>query len=238
MNLHDMVMYAWYSLREKFRAMQPKRPAKKRPKSLLPKPQALGMDLEGPIPPQKLAPMKARKGSEPPEPEIRMWTRDDLPELEDIMQGEGQGSITFDSTMLENAVKGSGLFGLVALRERRIVGLLVASEGTLIHVAVRENDKRTGVGKALWNAFLGVLQAGTSISMKIQVRDNNLPAHCFFRKMRFVCTVMLLDSIEGSDDAIYMMMFPKPPKWKIGTLHIVDGEARRTIYKPYPKNKK
>ncbi len=235
MNLHDMLMYAWYVLQTKFRAMKPKRLDKRRSKGTLSQPEGLGIELEGPPPIARLIPTKTIKRSGLPVPEIRMWTRADLPQLEEIMKGEGQSSTTFDETMLENAVTGSGLFGLVALREGVIVGFLVASEGSLIHIAVRESEKWTGVGKALWNGLLEVLQAGTAISMKIQVRDDNLPAHCFFRKIRFVCTTMILNSVEGSDDAIYMMMFPRPPKWRIGTLHIVDGETRRTIYKPYPK---
>lgn len=257
MNLHDMLMYAWYVLQKKFRTIRLPERAKNRRTRRAPEPQVGQVEEDGPIrenkPPKpeierigrnpadaecKPQPKKPRgKGEDRPIPEIRIWTWEDLSELMDVMEGEGQASMAFDKTMLKDHITGSGLLGLVALREGKIVGFIVASQGMVIHIAVKREDHYTGVGTALWNGLVEAFGEETPMNMRVKIRDDNLPAHLFFKKMGFICPAMVLNSIEGSDDAVYMMMYPPPPAWKIGTLHIIDGNEQWQIYRPYPENR-
>ncbi len=94
---------------------------------------------------------------------------------------------------------------LVAEVEGKVVGYIICDirgdEGLIISIAVLRNYRRRGIGKALMEKSIELLE--TDVVM-LTLREHNRAALRFYSKLGFKIKGMLKEYYENDDDAIVM----------------------------------
>jgi len=78
---------------------------------------------------------------------------------------------------------------LIAEAEDKVVGYTVAleaaDEGEILNLAVAENGRRRGLGRALVEAIVGALTARGVRQVYLEVRESNAPARALYASFGF-----------------------------------------------------
>jgi len=77
----------------------------------------------------------------------------------------------------------------------------------LLNFAVDPRCRRRGIGRQLIEKFTGKLRPGLRRSVRLVVRDGNLPAQLFFRALGFRATGVLRGYYERLDEDGYRMEY-------------------------------
>lgn len=120
---------------------------------------------------------------------IREMTIFDISEVLEIEEKASSGSGWTDTGLLTYLMRDDTVF-LVAEKEEEVIGyaglLMVPFEGDLLNIAVRQNERRTGVASRLMERLLqeGAFNGVTNIHL--EVRESNRPAQALYEKFGFV----------------------------------------------------
>jgi len=99
--------------------------------------------------------------------------------------------------------------GMVAEFEERVVGFMIYElHKTRLHVlnfAVRRDIRRRGVGSSMIQKLVSKLSQQRRNRILLEVRETNLPAQLFFRRLNFrAVSIMREFWMDSEEDAIVM----------------------------------
>lgn len=101
---------------------------------------------------------------------------------------------------------------LVAMADDVVAGFIVYSLKMrtcieILNIAVAPEFRRQKIGTQLIDKLQRKLCWGKRSSLRLNVRETNLPAQLFFRENGFVCVEVLHGVYEGTDESAYRMVF-------------------------------
>jgi ribosomal-protein-alanine N-acetyltransferase len=104
---------------------------------------------------------------------------------------------------------------MVAEHGERVVGFMIYElHKTRLHIlnfAVAKNMRMRGVGKQMADKLASKLSSQRRTRITLEVRETNLPAQLFFKKVGFKATNVLRSYYEDSPEDAYVMQFQCTP---------------------------
>lgn len=142
--------------------------------------------------------------------DVRWMIRRDMPEVLDIEKDNDRGWVETDFL---RALKQRNCIGMVCESKpsrhnwARILGFMIyelfKDRVEVIKFAVHPNERRKGVGKALCDKLKSKLSSHRRVRLVIEVPDNALDAHLFFKAQGFEATRI----VPGDDYDLYRMVY-------------------------------
>ena len=140
---------------------------------------------------------------------IRWMIRRDMPE---VLQTE-QLSFEFPWTEEDflRCLRQRNCIGMVAEHGEKVVGFMIYElHKTKLHIlnfAVNPSWRRTGVGIQMIGKLVTKLSSHRRTRITLEVRESNLAAQLFFRKMEFRALRVLRNFYEDSGEDAYLMEY-------------------------------
>ncbi len=101
--------------------------------------------------------------------------------------------------------------GMIALYNHCIVGYMIyelhKSKLHFLNFAVNPEFRRRGVGKQMVEKLVNKLSDQRRNEIVIEVRESNLGAQLFFKKMGFKAVLVLRNHYDNTDEDAYVMRF-------------------------------
>ena len=101
--------------------------------------------------------------------------------------------------------------GMVAEQDDKVVGFMIYElHKDYLHVlrfAVRPNHRRRGVGAQMVAKLVSKLSSSRRTRINLEVRETNLAAQVFFRKMGFRAVAVLRDYYDDSTEDAYEFQY-------------------------------
>ncbi|WP_146455072.1 ribosomal protein S18-alanine N-acetyltransferase [Rubripirellula tenax] len=101
--------------------------------------------------------------------------------------------------------------GMVAEEGDKVVGFMIyelhKNRLHILNFAVAEDQRRNGVGLAMIGKLLGKLSQERRNRIMLEVRETNLEAQLFFKKIGFRAVSVLRDFYEDTDEDAYLMQY-------------------------------
>jgi [ribosomal protein S18]-alanine N-acetyltransferase len=149
------------------------------------------------------------EGNRDIEVHVRWLIRRDMPEVLDIE------STSFEFPWSQEdfiaCLQQRNCIGMVAELDGEVVGYIVyemgRSEFHVLNLAVRPDVRRRGVGQQLIQKIVGKLRAGQRTEVRLEVRETNLAAQLFFRRLSFQAVTVLKDFYEDTVEDAYSMLY-------------------------------
>ena len=88
-----------------------------------------------------------------------------------------------------------------------VLALVMADEGEIADVAVAPDARGRGVARALLDQMIADMVAEGVRALYLEVRESNLSAQLFFKKMGFKAVLVLRSHYDDTDEAAYVMRF-------------------------------
>jgi ribosomal-protein-alanine N-acetyltransferase len=105
--------------------------------------------------------------------------------------------------------------GMVAEHDENVVGFMIYElHKTRLHVlnfCVSPEYRRRGVGSQMINKLVGKLSHQRRTRIMLEVRETNLSAQLFFRRLAFRAISVLRDFYEDTAEDAYLMQFRYQP---------------------------
>lgn len=141
---------------------------------------------------------------------IRWTIRRDMPEVFQTEQASFEYPWTEEDFL--RCLRQRNCIGMVAEHGAKVVGFMIYElHKTKLHIlnfAVHPSWRRTGVGKQMVEKLISKLSSHHRTRITLEVRETNLPAQLFFRKMDFRALRVLRSFYEDSgEDAFLMQMW-------------------------------
>lgn len=141
--------------------------------------------------------------------QVRWSIRRDMPEMLDIEQ------LCFEHAWTEEdflcCLRQRNCIGMVAEHKQRIVGLMIyellKTELHVLNFAVHPSFQRRGVGTQMVDKLKAKLHQQRRDTIRVELRERNLPAQLFFRRQRFVAVDVLRNYYEDIGEDAYQMCF-------------------------------
>lgn len=144
--------------------------------------------------------------------QIRWMIRRDMPEVLDIEHQCFEFPWS-DQNFIDFLRKRNGM-NLVAEIEDRVVGFIMYElHKDRLHIrnfAVDEQFRRCGIGKSMIEKLKNKLSDQRRTHIALEVRETNVPAQLFFRRMGFRATNVLRDFYEDTTEDAYAMEYTIP----------------------------
>lgn len=122
--------------------------------------------------------------------------------------------------------------GMVAECKERVVGFMVyelhKSRLHVLNFAVRPELRRRGVGSRMIAKLVSKLSHQRRDQIQLEVRESNLDAQLFFRRMGFRAVSVLRDFYGDSDEDAYLMVY----HYQSRKLRIKSAPIDRTLRPP------
>lgn len=140
---------------------------------------------------------------------IRWMIRRDMPEVLAIEREVFE----FPWTELEfkRCLRHRAVIGMTAEHGERVVGFMVYEFTTttivLLNFAVLADERRRGVGRQLVEKLQAKCSPQRRTRLELEVRESNLAAQVFFRKMGFRARAILRGGYVDSDEDAYRMVW-------------------------------
>ncbi len=133
--------------------------------------------------------------------------RRDMPEVLEIEQQAFEFPWSEDDFL--RCLRQRNCIGMVAEFEERVVGFMIYElHKTRLHVlnfAVRRDIRRRGVGSSMIQKLVSKLSQQRRNRILLEVRETNLPAQLFFRRLNFrAVSIMREFWMDSEEDAIVM----------------------------------
>lgn len=135
-----------------------------------------------------------------------------LADLGDVVEIENQSfSFPFTRDMFENMLGQEPFSGHVVLKDGHVAGYSLYSrvidEMQLITIAVRQDARRQGLGKALMDAMLKDARDHDAVIIYLDVRESNVAAQCLYKAYGFTpIGVRKKYYQDNNEDAIVMTL--------------------------------
>lgn len=124
-----------------------------------------------------------------PEFVIREMTIFDIPAVLEIEEKASTGSGWTDTGLLTYLMRDDTVF-LAAEKNEEVIGyaglLMIPFEGDLLNIAVRQQERRTGVATALMEKMLHEAAFKGVTDIHLEVRESNEPARALYEKFGFM----------------------------------------------------
>jgi ribosomal-protein-alanine N-acetyltransferase len=145
---------------------------------------------------------------------IRWMIRRDMPEVLNI-ERESFEFPWFEEDFIR-CLRQRNCIGMVAEHGERVVGFMIYElHKTRLHIlnfAVAKNMRKRGVGKQMADKLASKLSSQRRTRITLEVRETNLPAQLFFKKVGFKATNVLRSYYEDSPEDAYVMQFQCIPE--------------------------
>ncbi len=164
-------------------------------------------------PTRKEADMSRQTSSESTDQQVRVhirWMiRRDMPEVLAIEQD------SFEFPWYEEdfirCLRQRNCIGMVAEHGERVVGFMIyelhKSRLHILNFAVAKGIRKRGIGRQMADKLASKLSSQRRTRITLEVRETNLPAQLFFKKVGFRATNVLRSYYEDSPEDAYVMQF-------------------------------
>ncbi len=149
------------------------------------------------------------EGNRDIEVHVRWLIRRDMPEVLDIESTSFEFPWSQDDFI--SCLQQRNCIGMVAELDGEVVGYIVyemgRSEFHVLNLAVRPDVRRRGVGQQLLEKIVSKLRHGQRTEVRLEVRETNLAAQLFFRRLGFQAVSVLKDFYEDTIEDAYSMVY-------------------------------
>ena len=140
---------------------------------------------------------------------IRWMIRRDMNEVLDIEQA------SFEFPWLEDdflrCLRQRNCIGMVAEFDERVVGFMVyelhKDQLHVLNFAVRPDIRRRGIGHQMVNKLIGKLSRKGRNRIVLEIRETNLAAQMFFKRLGFRAVSVLRDYYDDTVEDAYVMQY-------------------------------
>lgn len=140
---------------------------------------------------------------------IRWMIRRDMPEVLGIEQGSFEFPWSEDDFI--RCLRQRNCIGMVAEHENRIVGFMIyelhKNQLHILNFAVRPDCRRRNIGRRMGEKLIGKLSQQRRSRIVLEVRETNLAAQVFFRRMGFRAMSVLRDYYDDTTEDAYVMHY-------------------------------
>jgi ribosomal-protein-alanine N-acetyltransferase len=140
---------------------------------------------------------------------IRWMIRRDMPEVLNIEQGSFE--FPWSEEDFIRCLRQRNCIGMVAEHESRIVGFMIyelhKNQLHILNFAVRPDYRRRSVGRQMGSKLIGKLSQQRRNRITLEVRETNLAAQIFFRRLGFRATSVLRDFYDDTTEDAYVMHY-------------------------------
>lgn len=144
---------------------------------------------------------------------IRWMIRRDMPEVLGIENDCFEFSWTEDDFI--RCLRQRNCIGMVAECDDRVVGFMIyelhKNRLHILNFAVHSDYRRQGVGNAMMQKLIGKLSWERRNQITLEVRETNLDAQLFLRKLGFKAIRVLRDFYDDTADDAYLMQYLYQP---------------------------
>ena len=155
--------------------------------------------------------------------QIRWLIRRDMPEVLDIEEGSFENA--WDEEDFLSCLRQRNCIGMVAECNKRIVGFMIYEIYELhkakLHVlnfAVDPEFRRNGIGNQMVEKLIDKLSQQRRQEIVLEVRESNLRAQLFFKKMGFKAVCVIRNHYDDTDEDAYVMRYILEPDKTAWTL--------------------
>lgn len=144
---------------------------------------------------------------------IRWMIRRDMAEVLDIERTVFQFP-WFEEEFIR-CLRQRNCIGMVAEAAEQVVGFMIyelhKTRLELLNIAVSKNNQRRCVGRQMIEKLIGKLSLQRRLKIKVPVRETNLSAQLFFRRMGFVALGLEPDFYEDSPEPAILFEYQHDP---------------------------
>tara|TARA_R110002049_G_scaffold72490_7_gene187584 strand:- start:167835 stop:168311 length:477 start_codon:yes stop_codon:yes gene_type:complete len=105
--------------------------------------------------------------------------------------------------------------GMVAEQDDKVVGFMIyelhKNRLHILNFAVNPDQRRNGIGNAMIGKLLGKLSHERRNRIMLEVRETNLEAQLFFKKLGFRAISVLRDFYDDTVEDAYLMQYRYQP---------------------------
>jgi ribosomal-protein-alanine N-acetyltransferase len=164
-------------------------------------------------PTRKEADMSRQTSSDSPDQQLRVhirWMiRRDMPEVLAI-ERESFEFPWFEEDFIR-CLRQRNCIGMVAEHGERVVGFMIyelhKSRLHILNFAVANGMRGRGIGRQMAEKLSSKLSSQRRTRITLEVRETNLPAQLFFKKVGFRATTVLRSYYEDSPEDAYVMQY-------------------------------
>lgn len=152
---------------------------------------------------------KKQQNPDPVKVHVRWIIRRDMPDVMAIEAGSNYQSWTEDVFL--RCLRQNNCIGMVAECGDKVLGFMIYElhkhKMHLLNFAVHPDWRRREVGTQLMLKLVSKLSAHRRPRITVEVRENNLEAQLFFRKLNFSAVRLLSGFYEDSGEDAYLMEY-------------------------------
>lgn len=141
--------------------------------------------------------------------QIRWMIRRDMPEVLNIEQGSFE--FPWSEEDFIRCLRQRNCIGMVAENANRVVGFMIyelnRNQLHILNFAVRPDFRRRGIGRQMGEKLIGKLSQQRRNRIVLEVRETNLAAQVFFRRIGFKAMSVLRDFYDDTTEDAYVMHF-------------------------------
>jgi len=153
---------------------------------------------------------------------IRWMIRRDMPEVLSIESQSFEFPWTEEDFI--NCLRQRNCIGMVAEHDDHVVGFMLyelnKTRIRVLNFAVGENFRRRGAGSQMMAKLIGKLSSQKRSRITLEVRETNLPAQLFFRKIGFRAVSVLRQFYADTPEDAYLMQYRFRPEGQQSVLPI------------------
>lgn len=151
----------------------------------------------------------SRKAKAKAQVHIRWMIRRDMPEVLEIENASFEFPWSEDDFI--RCLRQRNCIGMVAEHNDQVVGFMIyelhKNQLHILNFAVAENQRRRNVGGQMAEKLIGKLSNQRRNRILLEVRETNLDAQLFFRKMGFRAVTVLRDFYDDTTEDAYLMQY-------------------------------
>jgi [ribosomal protein S18]-alanine N-acetyltransferase len=154
-------------------------------------------------------PTMSKSETDPLAVHIRWMIRRDMPEVLAIEAHSFEFPWSDDDFL--RCLRQRNCIGMVAEQADRVVGFMIyelhRNRLHILNFAVHPHFRRRAVGQQMVRKLAGKLSSQRRNRILLEVRETNLPAQLFFRKLGFKAISLLRSFYEDTPEDAYLMQF-------------------------------
>jgi ribosomal-protein-alanine N-acetyltransferase len=140
---------------------------------------------------------------------IRWMIRRDMPEVQFIEQNSFEYAWTEEDFL--RCLRQRNCIGMVAEQGEKVIGFMIyelhKNKLHILNFAVHPQWRRTGVGAQMVAKLVSKLSSHRRTRITLEIRETNLPAQLFFRKLEFRAVRVLRNHYDDSGEDAFLMQY-------------------------------
>lgn len=141
--------------------------------------------------------------------QIRWMIRRDMPEVLNIEQGSFE--FPWSEEDFIRCLRQRNCIGMVAEHDNRVVGCMIyelhKNQLHILNFSVRPDYRRRNIGRKMGEKLIGKLSQQRRNRIVLEVRETNLAAQMFFRRIGFKAMSVLRDYYDDTTEDAYVMHY-------------------------------